>query len=236
LGGECEKFGLKEGGVMTGKSLEKMVDEQIRKWEIMHGEKKEKEEGISVITISREPGSGGLIVAKEIAEMLDSNLFHQEIIHEMVKSTKVSTMLLETLDEKAFSVLQDWISTMVNRSHLWPDQYLKHLMNVIGTIGKNGRAVVVGRGANFILPPEGRFRVRVVAPQEMRIQNVARDFGVAFDEAKRRVLRTESDRRAFVRKYFHEDITDPVNYDLVLNTGSLSVGAAVKSIKSAIGR
>ncbi len=70
----------------------------------------------------------------------------------------------------------------------------------------------------------------------MRIQNVARDFGIAFDEAKRRVLRTESDRRAFVRKYFHADITDPVNYDLVLNTGSLSVGAAVKSIKSAIGR
>jgi hypothetical protein len=39
---------------------------------------------------------------------------------------------------------------------------------------------------------------------------------------KLRVLRTESDRRAFIRKYFHSDIGDPANYDMVLNTGSLS--------------
>lgn len=154
----------------------------------------------------------------------------------MAKSARVSTMLLETLDEKGLSVLQDWISTLVNRDHLWPDQYLKHLMNVIGTIGKHGHAVLVGRGANFILPPEGRFRVRVVAPLEMRIQNVARDFGVSLDVAERRVLKTDSDRKAFVRKYFHAGIASPVIYDLVLNTGTLSIGAAVKAIRGALGR
>lgn len=154
----------------------------------------------------------------------------------MAKSAKASTRLLATLDEKALSVLQDWISTLVNRSHLWPDQYLKHLMNVIGSIGKHGCAVMVGRGANFILPPDGRFRVRIVAPLETRVQNVAREFGVTLDEAKRRVLRTDSDRRAFVRKYFHADITAPVNYDLVINTGTVSIDAAVEAIRGALGR
>lgn len=221
---------------MTSKSLEKMVDEQVKKWEITHGEKKKRPEEISIITISREPGSGGRIVAKEIAKQLDLHLFHQEILHQMAKSAQVSPRLLKTLDEKAFSVLGDWILTMVDRNHLWPDQYLKHLLNVIGTIGKHGRAVLVGRGANFILPPEGRIRVRIVAPLKIRIQHVASDFGLTSVEAKRRVLRTDSDRRAFVRKYFHADISDPVNYDLVLNTGTLSISAAVESIKSAIAR
>ncbi len=221
---------------MTAKTLEKQVDEQVKKWEIVRVEKKGKERGVSAITVSREPGSGGRIVAKKIAERLNLDLFHQEIIHEMAMSSNVSARLLETLDEKALTVLQDWISTLVNRDHLWPDQYMKHLMNVILTIGKHGRAVIVGRGANFILPLEGRFRVRIVAPLEIRVQNVARDFDVGLDEARRRVLRTDSDRRAFVRKYFHADITIPVNYDLVINTGTVSIDSAVETIIAVLGR
>jgi cytidylate kinase len=175
-------------------------------------------------------------VAGRIADRLNLDLFHQEILHEMAKSTKVDERLLETLDEKALTVLQDWISTLVNREHLWPDQYMKHLMNVVLTIGKHGGVVIVGRGANFILPSEGRFRVRIVAPLETRVQNVARAFNVGIDEARRRVLRTESDRRAFVRKYFHADITDPINYDLVINTGSIDVDGAVDSILAVLRR
>lgn len=219
---------------MAGKSLERMIDEQVRKWELVRTAKSEKQKVISVLTVSREPGSGGRIVAQRIADHLNLDLFHQEIVHEMAKSTNASAKLLESLDETALNVLEDWISTLVNRNHLWPDKYLKTLMNVIGTIGKHGRAVIVGRGANFILPPKERFRVRIVAPLEKRVENVARDFGVPAEEARRRVLRTESDRRAFIRKYFHADISDPANYDLVLNTGALNVDAAVEAVKGAL--
>jgi cytidylate kinase len=221
---------------MPGKTIEKLIDEHVRKWEIMRAEKKGEKKEFSAITISREPGSGGRIVAGRIADRLNLDLFHQEILHEMAKNSKVGERLLETLDEKALTVLQDWISTLVNREHLWPDQYMKHLMNVVLTIGKHGGVVIVGRGANFILPSEGRFRVRIVAPLETRVQNVARDFNVGIDEARRRVLRTESDRRAFVRKYFHADITDPINYDLVINTGSIDVDGAVDSISAVLRR
>jgi cytidylate kinase len=118
---------------------------------------------------------------------------------------------------------------------LWPDQYLQHLMNVIGTIGKHGRSVVIGRGANFILPPEQRFRVRITAPRRLRIKNVARDFNLSPDEAKRRVIKTESNRKAFIRKYFNADIADPTNYDLVINTETLTADNAVDVIGAALG-
>ena len=144
--------------------------------------------------------------------------------------------MLESLDEKRLSVLEDWISTLVNEKHLWADQYLKHLMRVVGTIGKHGQAIIMGRGANFMLPPNGTFAVRIIAHLDRRIQNVSRDFGVTSEEARRRVLRTESDRRAFVRKYFHANVTDPANYDLVINTGTLSIDAAVGAIKGALGQ
>ena len=216
------------------KTVTRIIEDQIHLYQIAHSESKEEKPGISVVTLSREPGSGGRIIATRLAEKLGIDIFHQEVIHEMAKSAHVSEQLLETLDEKGLSTLEDWISSLVNKRYLWPDRYLQHLMKVIGTIGKHGRAVIVGRGANFILPPEKRFSVRIVSPQAGRIKNVAEEYNISPEDAKRRVMRTESDRRAFIRKYFNADITDPTNYDLTINTAVLGVDDAVKVISSVL--
>ena len=217
------------------KSIPRIIEEQVQRWQIMQKEGTEEKKGVSVITVSREPGSGGRIVATRLADKLGIAIFHQEVINEMAKSADVSEKLVETLDERGLSILEDWISSLVHERHLWPDRYMQHLMKVVGTIGKHGRAVVVGRGANFILPPEKRFSVRIVAAQARRIKNVAKEFDMSSEDAKRRVMRTESDRRAFIRKYFNADIADPTNYDLVVNTATLKVDDAVKVISSALG-
>jgi len=107
-------------------------------------------------------------------------------------------------------------------------------MKVGGTIGEHGRAIIVGRGANFVLPPGRRFRVRIVAPEKKRVKKVSTDYGVPLKEAKRRIIKTESGRRAFIRKYFNADIADPVNYDLIINTGTISIDAATDAIKGAL--
>lgn len=218
------------------RSIYQIIEEQVQKWQILDKKEQKEAEEISVVTISREPGSGGNIVAKSLSEKLGFDLFYQEVIHEMAESARVSIRLLETLDEKGVSVLEDWISSLVDKRHLWPDRYLQHLMKVIGTIGKHGRAVIVGRGANLVLPPDKRLSVRIVAPLEIRIKNVARDFGIDTQESRRRVIRTDSDRRAFVRKYFNADIGAPLNYDLVINIGILSIEGAVDAIKGALGQ
>ena len=85
------------------------------------------------------------------------------------------------------------------------------------------------------MPPEKRFSVRIVASQSWRIQNVSKEFDISPEDAKRRVLRTESDRRAFIRKYFNADIADPTNYDLVINAATLNVDDTVNIISSALG-
>jgi cytidylate kinase len=218
----------------TIRSMERLIEEQMHRWQLMQTEPKVEREVLPIITISREPGSGGRIVAQKLAAILKVEVFHQEVLHEMAKRAEVSEQMLASMDEKGLSILEDWISSLVYDRHMWPDEYLKHLMNVIGTIGKHGRAVVVGRGANFILPPEQRLRVRITAPRKFRIQNVARDFNLEEGEAKRRVIQTESDRKAFIRKYFNSDIADPDNYDMVINTETLSLDDASKVIAAAL--
>ena len=217
------------------KSIPQIVEEQVQRWQIQRKEKTEETAIAPVVTVSREPGSGGRIVAQSLSTRLGFEVFHQEVLHEMAERAEVSKQLLATLDERGLSILEDWISSLVYDRHLWPDQYLQHLMNVVGTIGKHGRAVVVGRGANFILPPEQRFRVRITASQKLRIENVARNFDLSQADAKRRVIKTESNRKAFIRKYFNADIADPTNYDIVINTDTLTVDNAVDIIGAAMG-
>ena len=217
------------------RSIEQIIEEQVRRWQIIQTEEKKADERISVITISREPGSGGNILGERLSQQLRFDLFYQEFIHQMAESAHVSVRLLETLDEKGASVLEEWISSLVDKRHLWPDRYLQHLMKIIGTIGKHGRAVIVGRGANFVLPPEKRISLRVISPLETRIRNVSQAFGTAAAEARSRILKTESDRKAFIKKYFNEDIQNPLNYDVIINTEDLSVDDAVNAVIGTLG-
>ena len=221
--------------VKNEKSIEQFAKEQIVKWEKMVAEQdREPEVQIPVITMSIEPGSGGTIVAQEIAKRLDFDYFHKDIIEGIAKSAKIRTSVIETLEKERMSGIEDFISSLIKEHYLWPGIYLEHLLKVVSTIGKHGHAVIVGRGANFILPPDERFSVRVVAPLEIRIQNIARHYATSEKNAMRRVIRRESKRRAFIRQSFNADISDPNNYDLTVNTGKIGTGPAVEAIIGAV--
>ena len=217
------------------RSIEQIIEEQVRKWQFSQSEPKPETPFRPIVTISREPGSGGNIIGERLARRLGLDLFHQEVIHAMAESAKVSARLLETLDERGLSVLDDWMAYLVDARHMWPDQYIKHLMKVIGAIGRHGGAVLIGRGANFILPPERRFSIRVIAPMEIRIVNVARSHQVTEKQARHRITKTDSARRAFIRKYFNTSISDPVHYDMLINTGSASIDGAVEAVIAFLG-
>jgi len=225
-----------KGGNMKTKtrSIEQIIEEQVRRWQIIRTEEEKEEERISVVTFSREHGSGGDILAERLAEKLGYELFHQEVLHNMAESARVSVQFLETLDEKGVSVLDEWISSLVDRRHLWPDRYLQHLMKIIGTIGNHGKAIIIGRGSNFVLPPDKRLSIRVIAPMEERIRNVSKELDITVEEAKQRVIKTESDRKAFIKKYFNADIADIFNYDLIINTENLSIDDAINIINGAL--
>jgi len=216
------------------RSIEKIVDDQVLQWNRIKAETKDVKSRISVVTISRESGSGGTIIAEKLASELAFDLFHREVIQEMAESANISTRIVETLDEKGLSVLEDSVAAMIRDRHLWPDEFLRYLMKVVGTIGKHGRAVIVGRGAQFILSENENLKVRVIAPLAMRIHNVAKALDMSESEAQKRILKNDSDRRSFSRKYFYADVTDPLNYDLVINTARMSIDAGVKAIIAAL--
>jgi cytidylate kinase len=216
-------------------SIAQFVKQQIRKWESDAAEKDRKSEtGVPVITVSMEPGSGGSLVAQQVADRFSFDYFHRGIIEGIAKSAKIRATVIETLEKDRLSGIEDFIASLYKDQYLYPGIYMEHLLKVVSTIGKHGRAVIVGRGANFILPPDERFSVRVVAPLEIRIQNVASAYNVPVEKARKRVIGRESRRRAFIRQSFNADISDPKNYDLTINTGRMRIESAVEAVIAAV--
>ena len=216
------------------RSLNSMIEEQLTKWKSMTTEQKAiKAKSGPVITVSREPGTGGSEIARRLADGLKMDLVGAQIIQKIAESADISAKLIESLDEKQITRRDDWLSSLFETRHLWVDTYLHHLTKVIGTFGRQGNVVIVGRGAQYILPPEDTFRLRFIASMEIKIQNVMRDFGSSSAEAEKYVIKTDSDRRAYLRKYFNADVTDPSHYDMVINTGKLGIDGSVEAVKAA---
>lgn len=216
-------------------SIDQFVTDQLKKWESAYSKDKAKTEArIPVITVSMEPGSGGSVMAQKIAERLGFSYFHRDIVEEISKTAKIRSTVVNTLEKERLSGVKDFISSLIEDQYIHPNSYLNHLLEVIGTIGNHGSAVIVGRGANFILPAQDIFSVRVIAPKETRVRNVALEYRVTSEEAKRRVIRRESRRKAFVREAFHVDIGNPIHYNMTINTGKMSIAAAVEAVIAAV--
>jgi cytidylate kinase len=213
----------------TKRSFDKIIEEQFKKWQVDQRTKYKKPIR-PVITISRLPGAGSKSVAQKLADELKIDLFDSEIVEEIAKNAKINERIIQTLDEQDRSIFDDWINAL-GENHMWSYQYLAHLTRVITGIAAHGHAIILGRGASYILPKEVCFRILIVAPLQTRVSNVMKAFSVSENEAKRHIARKEADRKAFIRKYFNADMMDPMNYDLVINTENFDINSVTKIVE-----
>lgn len=178
---------------------------------------------VPVVTVSIDPGSGGSLVARQIADRLKFDFFNREIIKEIAESAHINPNVIANIEKERLSGVEDLIASCLRDTYLWPGMYMEHLEKVLCTLGEHGRTVVVGRGANFILRPEKRFSIRVTAPMDVRVENIAQAFDVPAAIAKTRIKDREEKRKAFIKKSFHKDVRNPLHYDMLLNTGFMSI-------------
>ena len=121
--------------------VDQFVKEQVAKWK-RRDDNKDKKRGhlYPVITLSMEPGSGGCVIARQIAEKLDYDFFHRGIIHAISESTRMSEWVVASLEKERLSGVEDFLSSLVKTKYLYPGTYLRHLMKVVvGRLNTQGR-------------------------------------------------------------------------------------------------
>jgi cytidylate kinase len=212
------------------KSIEDIVREQVQKWEMKKRTKVVEPSG-PVITLSRLPGCGARKVVQKLSEVTGFDIYNENIIEKVAEDSHLSKECVKSLDEKGMSLMEEQFKSLVSTCYISTDDFMKHLTHVVMTVVRHGRAIIYGRGASQIVPHKASVRVLLVAPLEVRIKNVVREYKVGADTAKRHIMQTESERKAYIRRYFHVDFTDPGNYDLVINTNDIDTDTAVRLIK-----
>jgi cytidylate kinase len=210
-----------------GPGVQDLVEQQILRWQELQRERREEEKAREapppVITLSREVWSRGTQLGRLIAKQLDYQFWDQEVVHRIAEETGSQEAFLRALDEHSRGVVEDLVAGVLAGDAFTRSEYTTHLLRVMHAIARYGRAVIIGRGAQFVLPPEAALRVRVVCSAELRAKNFAETRGGTDKEARAEIDRIERDRRAFIQQQFKADVTDPTHYDLVVNTGKLTL-------------
>jgi cytidylate kinase len=189
-----------------------------------------------VVTVSRQFGSGGTEIAHAVARRLDYPVFDREIIEAVSRESGVQEAILNALDERTRSGIEQWMDGVLHQSILSANEFVTALGRTLITLSRMGSAVIVGRGANFLLEHEPSLHVRVVASEMSRIENVSRTLELSREAATEKVHTVDRERRRFVEKYLHRDIEDATAYDLVLNTDRLPQERCVDLVEQAYGK
>jgi cytidylate kinase len=191
------------------------------------------------ITISRETGAGGTTVGELLVEYLNCRddiesrrwkLYDKNLIQKVIEDHKLPELYSDFLNETRISEIQDTFETLMGL-HPGMSQLAKKTCSTILNLASIGNVVIVGRGANIItrnLP--GGFHVRLIADHEWKVNQIESIFNLKRKEAARYIDEEDLRRREYVKKLFNRNVSDPMMYDIVIKTSSISFAETAEII------
>lgn len=185
------------------------------------------------IVIDRDPGSGGRLVAKLVAKKLHWKLLDEKLMNELADELGIPRREFADVDEHTRGWLMDSLHSLFNPNYVNDLHYIAHLKKLILHANKSDDVVILGRGANHILPADKCLRVRVTASFTNRVKNTVKHEGKSLEDATEWVKKVEGKRVHFVKQYFGVNPYNPWHYDVVINTDTLSLDQAADLVVAA---
>lgn len=216
----------------TARSLGDLVTAQVLRWQAQERRPPAPNKR-PCIAISRLPGSGAAELGQRVADALGYGFFDIEIVDQIARASGTRRELVADLDERVRAGIERWVADTLRVHAFDESDYLRELLRTLATLSERGQAVVLGRGAAFVLPAERTLRVLVVAPRAARREQLAKTRGLQAHEAEAQLAREDAERLAFLRKNFKHEPDEPSHYDLVVNTETLGAESAADLVLAA---
>ena len=196
----------------------------------------------TIITISRQYGSGGREIGRKLAEQLGVPFYDNEIISRAAKETGFSEAAFETVEDKATNSLLYSIAMGMNvftnqdagfAGLSLDDRIFLAQSNVIRKVAEEGGCVIVGRCADFILQDRTDcLKVFIHADMDFRARRIVEVYGEREQSPEERLRDKDKRRAAYHRFYTDMKWGYAQNYHLTLNSGVLGIDQCVKIIAS----
>jgi cytidylate kinase len=199
---------------------------------------------VAFVTISRESGAGGLIVAEHLAELLNERgvgaadvpwaVFEKNLLEKVIEENELPESYMDQMEEKVLPAIQTTVSELL-AVHPSISRLVAMTSRTVMHVATMGNVVLVGRGGNVLTQDMSvGLHVRLIAPPDRRLHFLMDRFSLNRTEAGRMMQEEDEGRRDYVKRHFSKDVDDPLLYDLVLNTDRVGYTAAAELIAQAM--
>jgi hypothetical protein len=186
------------------------------------------------VAISREAGARGGSIAQKIGELLGWQVFDPETIDYLLQNDAAREQLLSDVPTVAMAWVDAHYLQLQQERKLFADPDTAGMIRLLLAVAARGDAVIVGRGAGYLLPSESTLHARVIAPLESRIAYFAQWLRLNREEAAAEVRARDERRTKYISRILGRNPADANEYDVVVNSGRLGVEAAAQFIGWAV--
>jgi cytidylate kinase len=202
---------------------------------------------INIITVEREYGCGGAEIARKTSERLGWKLWDELLTCEIARLSNCKQSEVESREERVDplyyrlfkSILRGSFEGSLNVHRLKlldADSIQRITEHVVQKAATEGNCIIVGRGSqHFLRHRNDTLRIFLYAPREAKIRRLITE-GTSQKDAEEAVDVVDSERAAFVQKYFHMEWPNRSLYHAMLNTaiGVENVINEILSLKKAV--
>ena len=196
-----------------------------------------------VVTFARGFGTGGKEIASKLAKELGIHCYENRILTLASQMSGLDEKLFQEVNEKVrsnggFSSFlkglpraKSYISR--NEKFVSDDKLFEYQKQIIENLADTESCVIVGKCADYIL--RGRpniVSIYIEAPRDFCVKRTMEHMGVTEDVATAKIVHTDKFRADYYKYYTHGNYwTNPVNYDLTINSEKVGIEDSVKLIK-----
>ena len=188
----------------------------------------------TIITISREFGSGGRTIGKKLAERLGYRFYDRELIEDVMEASGLSREIVEKYDEYATHkssflytiAMQAGADAMGTLSFANKVQIAQ--VNAIKQVAEDGNCVIIGRGADFVLQDrEDALHVFIRADMEFRKNRVETHYGKIDYKTENRLRDKDAKRRVYYRNFAMKEWGMCDSYNIMLDSSTFGIEGCV---------
>lgn len=193
---------------------------------------------VKIITISREFGSGGRTIGREVARQLGIPCYDKELIEKIAEESGYAKAYVEDESEYApnsgslaYMFLGRGMDGLANADRLWIAQ-----KKVIRDLAEQGACVIVGRCADYILRERTDcMNVFVYADKAFRAERIVKQYGESSVEPEKRLADKDKKRKLNYKYFTEQEWGKRQNYHLCINSGFIGIDQAAELIVKAAG-
>lgn len=186
----------------------------------------------TIISVSREFGSGGHVMAEKIAKDHNLKFYDRHILDEIANENNMQVEVLEKYDEKPRNA---FLSRRVGAFSNSMEEILAELQfDFIRKKAESGESfVIVGRCAETVLSEhKGLISIFVVGDEQTKISRIKDVYHLDESEAIAKIRRHDKKRRQYHNRYSSFRWGDSRYYDVCINSSKLGLertGAALEN-------